>query len=173
LAKRCYLLRVLQYSDISDCLERIRSGERGDEAIADYADRISTYEVAESTLLRLGERFPLVDRLISIGALDSAERLLENVEVTPRIRGQILIFRAQLRLAREGLLTDAEIGELYTAAPLESAAREIIVRALAARGDRSAALAHARFLPLLGMTRENTAALMEQLGLIPTTGDDS
>jgi spermidine synthase len=173
LAKRCYLLRVLQYSDISDCLERIRSGERGDEAIADYADRISTYEVAESTLLHLGERFPLVDRLISIGALDSAERLLENVEVTPRIRGQILIFRAQLRLAREGLLTDAEIGELYTAAPLESAAREIIVRALAARGDRSAALAHARFLPLLGMKRENTAALMEQLELIPTTGGDS
>lgn len=173
LAKRCFLLRVLQYSDASGCLERIRSGAGGDPAIADYADRIAAYELAEPNVLRMGERFELVDRLISIGALDSAERLLNPIEVLPRIRGQILIFRAQLRLAREGSLTDAELGELYTAAPLEAAAREIIVRALAARGDRPAALAHARFLPLLGMTREKTAALMEQLELIPKTGDHS
>jgi spermidine synthase len=173
LAKRCYILRVLQYSDVAGCLERIRSGERGNEAIASYADQVAAHEIAESILLRPGERFSLIDRLISAGALNAAERLLENVEVTPRIRGQSLIFRSRLRLARAGSLTDAELSELYTAAPLEPAAREIIVRALAARGERSSALAHARFLPLLGMTHEKTAALMEQLELIPTTGDDS
>ena len=101
-----------------------------------------------------------------------AEGLLGLLQVTPRIRGDFLARSVDLHLARGESISDAQIAELLTAAPLDSYARRVIVRALAQRGERSAAFAHLQFLPHLGVPRREAMELAQQLELNPSGAGD-
>ncbi len=92
--------------------------------------------------------------------------------MTPRNRGEFLTRSVELQLARGEPVSDEQLSELLTSAPLDPATRSMIVRALAQRGDRTAALNHLQFLPHLGMPRREAMELAEQLGLEPA-GDGS
>ncbi len=176
LATRCYLLRVLQYADVAACLEALTAADGSSGAIAaqTYADLIGTYESSGRPLLPVTERLDLVRQLVFAGALDSAEKLLGLLQVTPRIRGDYLARWADLQLARGESISDAQVAELLTAAPLDPDARSVVVRALAQRGERTAALAHLQFLPRLGVPRREAMALAQQLELsLSSAGDGS
>jgi predicted membrane-bound spermidine synthase len=176
LAVRCYVLRVLQYADVAACLNELTAADDSSaSAAADtYANLINTYETSARPLLSENERLDLVRELVSAGALDSAEELLERLEMTPRIRGDFLASLVDLHLVRGESISDVRLAELLTAAPLDPFTRSVIVRALAQRGERSAALAHLQFLRHLGAPTREVRALAQQLGLSPSNaGDDS
>jgi hypothetical protein len=167
LAARCYVLRVLQYADVAACLRALSvpADPNGIPAVGLYADWIARYESTGRPLLPDSERLELVGALISAKSLDSAEHLLGGMQMTPRNRGDFLTRQALLRLARGESISDAQLSELLTAAPLNPFARNTIVRALAKRGERTAALGHLQFLRHLGVSKRETMALAQQLEL--------
>lgn len=147
LAARCYALRALRYTDTRGCLATLVAA--GDGGLVEYARHVVGHE-RRALLLPVAERTDLAQRILDAGHPDDAEALVANVFVPPRERGEFQTLDAGIRLAKGERLDDAALGRLFTAAPLDPRAREVLVRALAARGDEQQALAHAHFLAHLG-----------------------
>jgi predicted membrane-bound spermidine synthase len=148
LAARCYALRALQYADTKGCLTTlIATGGTG--SLAEYARHVLAHE-RRAPLLPIAERIALAQEVLDGGHPDDAAALVANVFVPPREGGEFQTLDAGIRLAKGERLDDAALGRLFTAAPLDPRAREVLARALAARGDEREALAHAHFLAHLG-----------------------
>jgi spermidine synthase len=161
LAARCYTLRALQYADAKGCLTAL-AALAGADGIARYAHHVRAHE-QRRPLLPAAERIALAQQLLDLGRVEDAAALVAGADVPPRQRGEWQTLDAGIRLARGERLDDAALGRLFTAAPLDSHARELLVRALAARGDERLALVQARFLPHLGPVSPATRAWIAAL----------
>jgi predicted membrane-bound spermidine synthase len=165
LAARCYALRALQYADVKGCLKAL-TAQGGGAALSRYARHVQAHE-QRAALLPLTERIALAQQLLDLDRTDDAAALVAGANVPPRQRGEWLTLDAGIRLARGERLDDAALGRLFTAAPVDGRAREVLVRALAARGDERLALVQARFLPHLGpvspATQQWIAALAQRV----------
>ena len=148
LAARCYALRAMHYADTKGCLAAL-TALGGSDGLARYARHLLSHD-RRTPLLPAAERIELAQQLFDAGRTDDAAALVAGVRVPPREGGEWQTLDAEMRLAKGERLDDAALGRLFTAAPLDLRAREVLARALAARGDDRQALAHARFLEHIG-----------------------
>ena len=136
---------------------------RGSRGLGLYADHLLRHESERRALLSSAERLALAGRLLASGDIVRAERLVEDVSFPPRQRGELLSLRTGIRIAHGADISDAELATLYTAAPLDPAARELIAIALQQRGQVAMAQTHARFLRQLGALTPASKRLIQSL----------
>ena len=161
LAARCYALRVMGFSDVKGCLSAL--ADAGPGGLGLYTDHLLRHERERRNLLSPSERLALAGRLLASGDAARAQQLVEEASFPPRQRGELLSLRTRIRIERGDDISDADLATLYTAAPLDPAARELIAVALQQQGKVVMAQAHARFLRQLGAPTPSSKRLIQSL----------